>query len=157
MLLFGVKINNKASVLVNKQCAACLRHCHLRALSFIWPFEADVVAKGTRESNRATRVSETVESAWVFSSSSCRLQRLVLTWLSVSSRIHFLKSDHVPKGENGIELTTYPLTLLCQKELVADFAANLLAIYQYFLFCFWVVLLTTCGYTIAEMENANMR
>ncbi|KAF4349923.1 hypothetical protein G4B88_002345 (mitochondrion) [Cannabis sativa] len=32
--------------------------------------------------------------------------------------------------ENEIELTTYPVTLLCQKELVAYFAANLLAIYQ---------------------------
>ena len=58
-LFNGVKRNNKASVLVNKQCAPNGHAFELRAFL---EKDADVVAKGTRESNRATRVGETVES-----------------------------------------------------------------------------------------------
>lgn len=63
-LFNGVKRNNKASVLVNKQCAPN-GHAFDSVIFELRAFlekDADVVAKGTRESNRATRVGETVES-----------------------------------------------------------------------------------------------
>ena len=63
-LFNGVKRNNKASVLVNKQCAPN-GHAFDSVIFELRAFlekDADVVAKGTRESNRATQVGETVES-----------------------------------------------------------------------------------------------
>lgn len=66
-LFNGVKRNNLncvTSVLVNKQCAPN-GHAFdivIFELSAFLEKDSDVVAKGTRESNRATRVGETVES-----------------------------------------------------------------------------------------------
>lgn len=63
-LFNGVKRNYFASVLVNKQCAPN-GHAFDIVIFELRAFlekDADVVAKGTRESNRATRVGETVES-----------------------------------------------------------------------------------------------